>query len=102
MIGTAEQDAAPGPGRAVGAGLVPGDRARLVDASAVAGLLPAARRTREALSRNGRALSRDALADAMRRDGQALSNGRASWLLKILRAEDITRLHQPSGSDRHT
>jgi hypothetical protein len=35
----------------------------------------------------GRSLSRDNLADAMRDDGHGVSNERASILLKILRAE---------------
>jgi hypothetical protein len=97
MVGGAGQDAALGLGRPVGdagAGPMQGNRARPVDAGAVTGLLPSARRARDVLACNGRALSRDALADAMRRDGQALSNARASLLLKILRAEDITHLHK--------
>ncbi|MFI7214665.1 DUF2637 domain-containing protein [Micromonospora maritima] len=58
-----------------------------VDASAVVQLLAAARAAHAALARDGRSLSRDALADAMRDDGHGVSNARVSLLLKILRAE---------------
>jgi hypothetical protein len=66
---------------------VPGDRAAPVDIRAVADLIPAAQAARVALSADGRSLSRDALADRMRQDGWALSNARASLLLKIFKAE---------------
>ncbi|MGC4771562.1 DUF2637 domain-containing protein [Micromonospora sp. DT44] len=58
-----------------------------VGASAVMHLLAAARAAYAALARDGRPLSRDALADAMRDDGHGVSNARVSLLLKILRAE---------------
>ncbi|MCT2282361.1 hypothetical protein M3G91_32665, partial [Micromonospora chalcea] len=58
-----------------------------VDASAVVQLLAAARAAHAALASDGRSLSRDALADAMRDDGHGVSNARVSLLLKILRAE---------------
>jgi hypothetical protein len=40
------------------------------------------------LATEGRSLSRDALADAMRDDGHGVSNARASLLLKILKADN--------------
>jgi hypothetical protein len=40
------------------------------------------------LARDGRRLSRDASADAIRDNGVALSNVRASLLLKIFKAEE--------------
>ncbi|WP_233601159.1 MULTISPECIES: DUF2637 domain-containing protein [Micromonospora] len=55
------------------------------DASAVAQLLAAAGAALATLERDGRSLSRDALADAMRDDG--VSNARVLLLLRILRAE---------------
>jgi hypothetical protein len=56
-----------------------------VDIRAVADLIPAAQAARAALTAGGRSLSRDALADRMRQDGWALSNARASLLLKIFK-----------------
>ncbi|MDG4789823.1 hypothetical protein O7626_28515 [Micromonospora sp. WMMD1102] len=64
----------------------PGNQAT-VDIRTLAHLLPAARAARAALGNSGRSLSRDALADTMRGDGQGVSNARASVLLKILKAE---------------
>jgi hypothetical protein len=64
------------------------DRAAPVDIGTVAHLIPAARAARVALAREGRSLSRDNLADAMRDDGHGVSNQRASLLLKILKAEE--------------
>lgn len=70
---------------------MPGDRAApIVDSQAVADLIPAARSARDALSADDRALSRDALATALRRDGHALSNARAALLTRILREEGRT------------
>jgi hypothetical protein len=74
---------------------VPGDQAVPVDIRAVANLIPAAQSARAALSADGRSLSRDALADRMRQDGRALSNARASLLLKILKAEANVTLLDP-------
>jgi hypothetical protein len=54
----------------------------------VADLLPAARTARATLLAEGRTLSRDNLADAMRVDGHGVSNERVSHLLKILKASD--------------
>ncbi|GAA1889907.1 DUF2637 domain-containing protein [Asanoa iriomotensis] len=63
------------------------------DIRSVAHLIPAARAARAALAADGRSLSRDNLADAMRDDGHGLSNGRASLLLKVLKAEqDVTTI----------
>jgi hypothetical protein len=59
----------------------------LGDVRTVAHLVPAARAARSALARAGRSLSRDNLANAMRDDGQGVSNARASLLLKTLKAE---------------
>jgi len=58
--------------------------------AAVADLTPAARTARAALVAEGRPLSRDALAERMRDDGHAVSNARASLLLKILRADEAS------------
>ena len=66
----------------------PGSRPALVDIRTVAHLIPAARAARAALAADGRSLSRDALANAMRDDGHGVSNVRASLLLKILKAEE--------------
>jgi len=65
----------------------PADRTVPVDLGAVAGLVPAARATRDALAAAGRPLSRGRLAERMRADGHAVSNARASLLVKALRAE---------------
>jgi hypothetical protein len=83
---------------------VPGDRAVSADIQAVADLIPAAQAARAALNANGRSQSRDALADRMRQDGWALSNARASLLLKILKAEqNVTLLGPvPAGTDHDT
>ncbi|MFI9638954.1 DUF2637 domain-containing protein [Micromonospora sp. NPDC051925] len=59
---------------------------------AIAHLIPAARAARSVLAREGRSLSRNGLADAMRDDGHGVSNARASLLLKILREEGDTSL----------
>jgi hypothetical protein len=64
-----------------------GDREVPLDIRAVAHLIPAAREARATLATQGRSLSRDGLADAMREDGTGVSNERASLLLKILKAE---------------
>jgi hypothetical protein len=76
-----------GPGRST----APGAEPEVVDAHAVAHLLPAARAGRAMLAAEGRPLSRDALANAMRDDGHGVSNARASLLLKILKAEQRDR-----------
>ena len=71
----------------------PGDRATPVDIRTVAHLIPAARAARATLANDGRSLSRDNLADAMRNDGHGVSNERVSFLLKILKAEqDVTTI----------
>jgi hypothetical protein len=53
----------------------------------VAEMLPAARAAREALLQDGRTLSRDNLARAMREDGHGVSNARAAVLLKAIKAD---------------
>ncbi|WP_243704778.1 DUF2637 domain-containing protein [Micromonospora sp. KC723] len=53
----------------------------------VAKLLPAARRVRDHLAADGQALTRAALAEALRGTGHTVSNTRVSELLKTLRAE---------------
>lgn len=50
-------------------------------------LLPAARTAAETLRADGRRLSRNALADVLRREGYAASNARVSSLLLLLKAE---------------
>ena len=66
-----------------------------VDLREVAHLIPAARAARAVLANNGRRLSPDALADAMR-DGYAVSNARASLLLRILKAEENVTTLDPA------
>lgn len=71
---------------------VPGDRAApLTGRSAVDDLIPAARTAHATLAGEGRPVSRDALAQALRRDGHALSNARASLLTKILKSERLSQ-----------
>lgn len=104
--GPADRPAAPTPGEradagqraASGTGDV-GDRAATpLDIRTVAHLVPAARAARATLANEGRSLSRDNLADAMRNDGHGVSNERASLLLKILKAEDdATPFPVPAG-----
>ncbi|MFC0532806.1 DUF2637 domain-containing protein [Phytohabitans kaempferiae] len=50
-------------------------------------VLAAAAAARDALAAQGRPLTRTALTEQLRRDGHALSNARASLLVKILKAE---------------
>ncbi|MGC4773581.1 DUF2637 domain-containing protein [Micromonospora sp. DT44] len=78
-------------GRTVTDGLSPtgtADSSALADMREVAHLIPAARAARAVLAREGRSLSRDGLADAMRDDGHGVSNARASLLLRILREQE--------------
>ncbi|OJF13140.1 DUF2637 domain-containing protein [Couchioplanes caeruleus] len=51
-------------------------------------LLPAARAARDELTREGRTVSRDALARRLRRNGTAIRNNRVSELLTALRREE--------------
>jgi hypothetical protein len=61
----------------------------------VAHLVPAARAARTTLTRDGRSLSRDNVADAMRDDGHGVSNERVSLPLKIVKAEqDVTTISE--------
>ncbi|GAA1636788.1 DUF2637 domain-containing protein [Actinoplanes couchii] len=53
----------------------------------VAEFLPIAREAADQLVRDGRPLSRTALAETLRTQGHAVSNGRVSALLKVLREE---------------
>jgi hypothetical protein len=53
-------------------------------------LLPAARAARDELVREGRTVSRDALAHRLRRNGAAIRNNRVSELLNALRREEAT------------
>jgi len=62
-----------------------GDRADL--APDLVPLLPAARTARDDLTREGRTVSRDALARRMRRNGHTIRNNRVSELLAALREE---------------
>lgn len=50
-------------------------------------LLPAARAAQETLRRQGRSLSRDALAAQLRADGYTIATGRVSALLSLLRTD---------------
>ncbi|MDQ7905929.1 DUF2637 domain-containing protein [Phytohabitans sp. ZYX-F-186] len=74
----------------------PGHRSAPVDIRAVAHLIPAARAGRAVLHRDGRSLSRDALAIAMRDDGYGVSNARAGVLVRVLRAEEGVTPMAPS------
>ncbi|WP_431726947.1 DUF2637 domain-containing protein [Verrucosispora sp. TAA-831] len=82
----------PGP---LGTG-IPDDRAATVDIRTVGHLIPAARAAGVTLTAEGRSLSRDNLADAIRDDGHGVSNERASLLLKILKAEQAVATIDPS------
>lgn len=53
-------------------------------------LLTAARAARDELTREGRTVSRDALAHRLRRSGHAIRNNRVSDLLNALRREEVT------------
>ena len=59
-------------------------------------LLPAARAAREALSRQGRSLTRDSLAVQIRRDGQTIRTSRASALLSLLKNDEPAWAHRLS------
>ncbi|RZU48788.1 uncharacterized protein DUF2637 [Krasilnikovia cinnamomea] len=59
-------------------------------------LLPAARAARDELVREGRTVSRDALAARLRRNGNAIRNNRVSELVNALRRE------QAAGNDART
>jgi hypothetical protein len=77
--------------------------AHRTDVRAVAHLIPAARAARTTLAGEGRTVSRDALARAMRDDGHGVSNEHASLLLKILKAgEDVTPIAPTGGSAAET
>ncbi|GIF71880.1 DUF2637 domain-containing protein [Asanoa siamensis] len=67
----------------------------------VAHLIPAARTARTRLAREGRSLSRDNLADALRDSGHGVSNERASLLVKILKAERDTTTIGPLSTPTH-
>jgi hypothetical protein len=60
---------------------------RVAEPESGAIVLAAARSAAEALDQQGRRLSRQALAEALRASGHAVSNARASALLRILKAE---------------
>jgi hypothetical protein len=59
-------------------------------------LLPVARKAADDLAREGRPLSREALAELLRRQGHAMSNARASALVKLIR-DQPARLEVPTG-----
>jgi hypothetical protein len=56
----------------------------------VGDLLPIARKAAEDLARAGRPLSREALTEVLRHQGHAMSNARASALVKLIRVEPVT------------
>jgi hypothetical protein len=80
----------------------PADRATPADIRTVAHLIPAARAARATLATEGRSLSRDNLADAMRNNGHGVSNARASLLVKILKAEESLTQLKPAPAPTHT
>ncbi|WP_130340390.1 DUF2637 domain-containing protein [Micromonospora kangleipakensis] len=61
-------------------------------------LLPVARAARKALECEGLPLTRDTLADQLRRDGHAVRNARISALLALLRQDQVTAA--PSAAQR--
>jgi hypothetical protein len=78
------------------------DRGRSTPPSAdVDELLPAARLVRDQLATDGRALTRGALAEALRAAGHTVSNTRVSQLLKTLKAESPSA-PAPHHGDRPT
>jgi uncharacterized protein DUF2637 len=93
---TADPTASALPAYARGGTGHPGNPSAPVDVRTVAHLIPAARAARTMLAADGRSLSRDNLADAMRDDGHGVSNERASLLLKILRAEQGVTTIRPA------
>jgi hypothetical protein len=70
------------------------------DVGDVAGLIPAARAARAALTDAGRRLTRDALADRMRGAGHGVSNARACLLVRVLRAEEAVTALDPARGER--
>jgi hypothetical protein len=60
-------------------------------------LLPVARKAADDMARDGRPLSREALAEVLRRQGHAMSNARASALVKLLRDQPADT--EPNGDD---
>jgi hypothetical protein len=72
-----------------GVSMSPNDRAlvRAIEPRDVEALMPAARAVAEVLDREGRRVSRQALASALRTDGHAVSNALASAVLHALKAE---------------
>lgn len=81
-----------------------GDGAVSDDIRDVAHLIPAAREAHGRLAAAGRSLSRDALAAAMREQGDSVSNAHASVLLKVLKAEEDAApfAARATGSGRRT
>jgi hypothetical protein len=65
-----------------------GDEEHLDLASNLVPLLPAARTARDELTREGRTVSRDALAQRLRHNGHAIRNNRVSELLNALRQDE--------------
>ena len=109
VTGPADRPADPTPGQPSTPGHAapartgaPGGRAVPLDVRTVAHLVPAARAARATLASDGRSLSRDNLADAMRDDGHGVSNERASLLLKVLKAEqDMPAIGGPASARPH-
>ncbi|MEV6631607.1 DUF2637 domain-containing protein [Actinoplanes sp. NPDC051470] len=64
-------------------------------------LLPVARKVAGDLAREGRPLSREALAEVLRGQGYAMSNARASALVKLIR-DRPTHAEAPTGSSDET
>jgi hypothetical protein len=60
-------------------------------------LLPVARKAADGLARDGRPLSREALAEVLRGQGHAMSNARASALVRLLRDQPADT--EPNGDD---
>ena len=64
-------------------------------------LLPVARKAADDLTREGRPLSREALTEVLRSQGHAMSNARASALVKLIR-DQAARSEAPTGDSDAT
>jgi hypothetical protein len=107
--GLVDVSSAPPPLDDCGVSMSPSDRrlACAVEPRDVEALMPAARAVAEELDRDGRRVSRQALAGALRADGHAVSNALASAVLHALKAEaagnqfDSAAIRRRYGSGLH-
>jgi hypothetical protein len=87
-----------GPGRPSGSLVPEADRPYTDADEDVRELVPVGRRAADELARQGRPLSREALAEVLRGQGHAMSNARASALVRLVRDQPIT-LGAPGQAD---